>query len=269
MLIDAFTFFNEYEMLESRLEYYYDFVNLFVIAECDHTHAGNYKGLNFSKEISRYRKYLDKILYLPMSIDPSKYDFTKPNQTDYSAGNWVLEKQQRNHLLYGLRYFDLDKTFVMISDVDEVCTKASIKQTIDNYKEEVGAYGSDQEMFWYSFDQKETNIWSGSILTKNKFLFQRSPEFFREHRWNLQKSLKGYHMTYFMDLEKIKYKIENFAHQELNKQEYTDLEKIKNRINNKIEPFARDNVKLVSVAKEDIDSEIYNVFSKIKGVSNV
>jgi hypothetical protein len=74
--------------------------------------------------------------------------------------------------------------------------------------------------------------------------------------------LMGYHMTYFMDIENMKYKIENFAHQELNQSEFTDIEKIKNRIDNKIEPFQRPNVPLVSVKEEDIDSQIYEIFSR-------
>jgi beta-1,4-mannosyl-glycoprotein beta-1,4-N-acetylglucosaminyltransferase len=259
MLIDAFTFFNEYDILEARLEYYYDFVDKFVISECDYTHAGNYKGFNFEKESKRYEKYLDKIEYLKLSINPTKYDFTKPESTNYTAGNWILEKEQRNYILNGL--VDLD-SFVMISDVDEVCTIESIQNAIEKYDDDMIALGSNQEMFWYSFKTKEPNFWSGSVLTKVKFALQYTPEFFREKRWVLPMFLQGYHMTYFMDIDKIKYKIENFAHQELNQQEYTDTNKIKKRIENKIEPFARPHVKLVEVKQENINPQIYDIFSK-------
>lgn len=259
MIIDAFTFFNEYDMLEARLEYYYNFVDKFVISECDHTHAGNYKGFNFEKEMKRYEKYLDKIHYLKLSIDPTKYDFTKPQSTNYSAGNWILEKQQRNYLVNALTN---PESFVMISDVDEVCTIESIKESITRFDEKMVAVGSNQEMFWYSFKTKEPNFWSGSILTKVKFIIEYSPEFFRVKRWVLPKMLCGYHMTYFMDIEKMKYKIENFAHQELNQKEFTEIEKIKEKIEKKIEPFQRPNVPLVDVAKENIDSKIYEIFSR-------
>lgn len=258
MLIDAFTFFNEYDMLEARLKYYYDFVDKFVISECDHTHAGNYKGFNFEKEMKRYEKYLPKIEYLKLTIDPTQYDFTKPKSTNYSAGNWILEKEQRNYISKGLTNFE---DFVMISDVDEVCTIDSIKDAISNYKDEMIAIGSGQEMFWYSFQTKEPNLWSGSVLTKVKYALQYSPEFFREKRWVLPKMLRGYHMTYFMDVEKMKYKIENFAHQELNQEDFTDVERIKSRIANKIEPFQRPNVPLVDVKPENIDLEIYHIFN--------
>jgi beta-1,4-mannosyl-glycoprotein beta-1,4-N-acetylglucosaminyltransferase len=259
MIIDAFTFFNEYDMLEARLEYYYDFVDKFVISECDHTHAGNYKGFNFENELKRYDKYLDKIHYLKLSIDPTQYDFTKPKTTNYSAGNWILEKQQRNYLMNGLTS---PESFVMISDVDEVCTIESIRESISKYEDKMIAVGSNQEMFWYSFKTKEPNFWSGSVLTKVKFAIEFSPEFFRVKRWILPKMLSGYHMTYFMDIEKMKYKIENFAHQELNQKEFTEIEKIKERISKGIEPFQRPNVPLVNVDKENIDSRIYEVFSR-------
>jgi beta-1,4-mannosyl-glycoprotein beta-1,4-N-acetylglucosaminyltransferase len=259
MLIDAFTFFNEYDMLEARLEYYYNFVDKFVISECDHTHAGNYKGFNLEKEMSRYAKYSDKIIYLKLSIDPENYDFTKPKNTDYNSGNWILEKQQRNYLING---FTNPEDFVMISDVDEVCTIESIQNAIDAFIDSDVVVGSNQEMFWYSFKTKEPKVWSGTILTKVKFVIDYSPEFFRVRRWNIKKMLRGYHMTYFMDIDKMKYKIENFAHQELNQQEFTEIEKIRDRINNNIEPFGRPNVPLVEVLKEDIDEKIYNIFSK-------
>lgn len=259
MLIDAFSFLNEYDMLDARLEYYYDFFDQFVISECDFTHSGNYKGYNLEKELKRYEKYFNKIVYLKLSIDPKKYDFTKPKTTDYSSGSFLLEGHQRNCFLDALKN---PEDFVMISDVDEVCTIKSIQESIENFKDEMVGIGSSQEMFWYSFKTKEPNPWSGSVLTKVKFARQYSPEFFRQKRWVLPKILKGYHMTYFMDVENMKYKIESFSHQELNHAEFTEVEKLKDRIAKKIEPFQRPNVPLVDVQRENIDPKIYEIFSR-------
>jgi hypothetical protein len=60
----------------------------------------------------------------------------------------------------------------------------------------------------------------------------------------------------------MKYKIENFAHQELNQKDFTDVTKLKERIEKKIEPFQRPNVPLVDVLPENIDERVYNVFKK-------
>lgn len=43
MVYDCFTFFNEYELLELRLETLYNAVDYFVISESNKTHA-NYLG---------------------------------------------------------------------------------------------------------------------------------------------------------------------------------------------------------------------------------
>ena len=48
----------------------------------------------------------------------------------------------------------------------------------------------------------------------------------------------------------------------INKKDFTDVDKIKNRIENNIEPFSRTNVPLVKVEKENIDPEIYEIFSR-------
>ena len=55
MIIDAFMFFNEYDILEGRLEYLYDTVDYFVIVESDITHSGQKKSLNYANNIDRYR----------------------------------------------------------------------------------------------------------------------------------------------------------------------------------------------------------------------
>ena len=43
MIIDAFTFFNEKELIELRIKYLNDFVDYFVIVEADVTYTGKKK----------------------------------------------------------------------------------------------------------------------------------------------------------------------------------------------------------------------------------
>ena len=65
MIVDSFIFFNEFDILEGRLEYLYDHVDYFVIVESNLTFSGNTKPLYFMNNMSRYKKYLDKVLYFP------------------------------------------------------------------------------------------------------------------------------------------------------------------------------------------------------------
>ena len=47
MIVDAFTFFNEKELVELRVKYLNDIVDCFLVAEADHTHTGKKKEWNF------------------------------------------------------------------------------------------------------------------------------------------------------------------------------------------------------------------------------
>ena len=49
----------------------------------------------------------------------------------------------------------------------------------------------------------------------------------------------GWHFTYLMTYEKIAEKIKSSEHSEYNKHEFTDIEKIKYRVENLIDPFDR------------------------------
>ena len=43
MIIDAFSFFNEKELVQLRIKYLYQLIDKFVIIEADHTHQGKKK----------------------------------------------------------------------------------------------------------------------------------------------------------------------------------------------------------------------------------
>ena len=77
MLIDSFLFFKEYDLLEIRLKYLYDHVDLFVIVESGQSFNGLKKNFNFEEKIFRYKKYLDKIKYYKIT------DFHKSSSEVY------------------------------------------------------------------------------------------------------------------------------------------------------------------------------------------
>ncbi len=56
----------------------------------------------------------------------------------------------------------------------------------------------------------------------------------------------GWHFTYLMTPEEISKKIENMAHTEFNKEKFKNVDKIKDNINNLIDPFDR-NLRLKKV----------------------
>ena len=53
MLIDAFTFFNEKELVELRIKYLSSIVDFFVVVEANVTHQGKKKEWNFPKILEK------------------------------------------------------------------------------------------------------------------------------------------------------------------------------------------------------------------------
>jgi hypothetical protein len=58
----------------------------------------------------------------------------------------------------------------------------------------------------------------------------------------------GWHLSYFGDKHFIRNKIQNFTHQEYNKEQFIDLDKIEEKIQNGLDIYDRKNTKLIRVA---------------------
>ena len=70
MIIDAFSFFNEKELVQLRIKYLYQLIDKFVIIEADHTHQGKKKDWNFENILNnQLKKFKDKIDYHKIKID--------------------------------------------------------------------------------------------------------------------------------------------------------------------------------------------------------
>ena len=115
MVYDCFTFFNELDLLEIRLNTLNDVVDRFVIAEATRTHRGRPKELLFEKNRARYAAFAEKITYVVVD------DLLSEEEVEKDAFNlaWVNENRQRNALRRGLADA-ADGDVVMISDLDEI-----------------------------------------------------------------------------------------------------------------------------------------------------
>lgn len=104
--IDCFPYFNEKEILETRLSLLWDEVDLFVITEGDHTHAGDPKALTATETINSLGFPMDKIVVEKVTM-PNRYQEPNP---------WVRERLQRDAAAKYIRYGDV----AFVSDCDEV-----------------------------------------------------------------------------------------------------------------------------------------------------
>ena len=87
-IFDCFTYFNEDQVLDLRLNILSDYVDFFVICEAKEDHRGKIKKLNFN--IDKYSKFREKIIYLVVE----KFENCKKT--------WDRQNYQRDYLMNGL-----------------------------------------------------------------------------------------------------------------------------------------------------------------------
>ena len=212
-IYDCFPFFNEFELLELRLETFYDIVDSFVIVEADKTHANIPKPFNFYERRDDFKKYFPKIHYV---MDNSAVDYK-------GAGDWSIENNQRNSIMKGLAQAEPDD-LIMISDLDEFPNPATLKTLIESFSDAtkfvdfIAFYDTTpytknklvpfhsgmrinnfldlspvvcQQIFHsYYFDWVNRDLeWTGTVI--GKFKHMTSPQAFRDARKVLPRILNG------------------------------------------------------------------------------
>lgn len=114
---DCFTFYNEFRLLELRLEELWDHVDYFIIAESNKTHQNKHKDFNLLERWDDFSKYHEKIRYLKI--------MDMPEGDSYEDG-WIREEYQRRSLKLGL--FDSQPDdLIIIGDADEIVRPKSIE----------------------------------------------------------------------------------------------------------------------------------------------
>ena len=122
MLIDAFTYFNEKELVELRLKYLNSIVDYFVIIESNITFTGKEKKWNFPQILkTNLKEFSHKIKYYQLDI---KIDEIKNEESwiiDNIKGDdfWRIENYQRNYIKTACQNFS-DDDILIISDLDEI-----------------------------------------------------------------------------------------------------------------------------------------------------
>jgi beta-1,4-mannosyl-glycoprotein beta-1,4-N-acetylglucosaminyltransferase len=197
MLVDAFMFYNELDVLEARLELLDDHVDLFVLVEAEVTHKGGPKPLFFEQNKQRFEQWLPKICHIVAKDMPTEKD------------PWAREKYQRNCVLQGLEGVP-DEAIVMVSDVDEIPDMRVIRY------EQLGTcmLAVHMHMFEYSLKHYFTvEPWYGTTITTKDLLVRWGPNYFRDNRWKLPLvHFGGWHLSSFGDWEHVYNKFQNYAH---------------------------------------------------------
>lgn len=225
---DCFTFFNELDVLEFRLQEMYDTADKFIIAEANMSHSGKPKEYILLDNWERFKPYADKIVRIQVDDFPE------------TADSWVREKFQRDALARGLKDLQPDD-IVITSDLDEI-PRAEMIELIKTDENDYDRYILGIPMFQYKLNymkfhdrSKQYNI----IVTRGRSF--TNPQLEREFtfEWNRKPDNTvfaehgGWHFTYFGDNTHAITKIQNFAHTETDTPEMIQKHNIDFFINNK------------------------------------
>ena len=250
-IYDCFPFFCELDILDLRLNILDPYVDFFVIRESNMGFGGAPKKYFFEENKHLFEKFLDKIIYVKVENNPDDFN-NLPFITDVKTAddmcmnkiytfvkesdNWPKEQKhwgreyfQRESIHRGLINCD-DDDIIIFSDIDEI-PNPNIIADINNFYEDDKLYLLKQKMYYYYLNMLKETGWNGPIIASYKYVKNTPLNDFRIAN-KLQSTViedGGWHFSYMGGVDRVKYKIENGGHQELN----TDF--IKNNVAMNIE----------------------------------
>ena len=251
-IIDGFIFYNELVLLKYRFAILKDVVDYFIIVESTHTFSGKEKPLFYEINKQLFEDMKDKIIHIVVKDMPYKY----PNINYEKNEQWENEYHQRNSIALGLKNLVLnDEDVIIFSDLDEIPDPNTLLK-IKNNDIVVKVNSLEMDFYYYNLNNRFIDkMYVSKIIEFNTYLNLSLP--IQDIRYlNCEIIQKGgWHLSYFGDAKFIKNKIQNFAHQELNNDNFTDIEKINNKIKNGLDLFDRtydsSRLKYISLSEND------------------
>jgi len=245
MIYDCFTFFNELDLLEIRLNVLNDVVDRFVLVEATKAHSGKDKPLYFNENKERYKPFQHKIIHIIVDDYPV---CTSP---------WAYENHQRNAILRGLTQAQPDDA-VMISDMDEI-PRPDLVRAHAQAKTTVLFI---QKLYYYFMNYLNVSNPNWPLGTKlfpyqyflgdesqikapyNEFLLPELNHGVTPTKMRFNENVTvihnaGWHFSYLGGTEAIIKKIQSTAHQEFNCAKNTDPKEILAQIRSGKDIFGR------------------------------
>ena len=227
-IYDCFLFFNELELLEIRLNVLNDVVDYFVLVESTKTFTNHDKPLHYKENKEKFKDFNDKIIHIIVDDHPPYQ--AKKNQV---GDIWEYDFYQRNQITRGLEKAD-DEDIVILSDLDEIINP----KVISKITKETDIVSLQMYVFYYYLNFLRLEREYTPKVFRKKHLQDYTPQEIRD----LTGSMKvypnaGWHFSFLGGEDKIKYKLQNTAHQQYNTEKI--VSEIEYKMNNGIDLFDR------------------------------
>ena len=254
MIVDAFTFLNEKELIELRVKYLSDIVDCFLIVEANTTHTGKEKKWNFPEILnSNLKEFSNKIQYHQIKIDLQKAE--KEKSPNYKGGtwgrSWKVESMQRNFIKEVYKKFS-PNDIIIISDLDEIPSKKKLSFIKSCDFKVVAPVALEQAPFHLNCNFLELERWVGSVVVTKELVDRYEPQIFRDLRKRISRFTDaGWSFSSFGGVKRVREKIESFCHEEYNKEKFKNEAHIKTCIETGTDIFGR------QVKKKKIDKNFF------------
>ena len=200
MIVDAFLFNDEFDMLDIRLAIMDSWVDRFVILEGDRTWSGTPKPWLLQARLDRYQQYQHKLTIIPLTVP-----------ADYL--NWQCENHSRRSLAAGLADLEPNDT-VIHGDLDEVPDVGQLDQIIEYMDQHQRPVSLRMEMYAWRFDQRLDRSWNGTVIAR-RHMFQDPQQLYKGNNIKrkdrshcvLYPHTAGWHWTWIGDDQRIRSKV--------------------------------------------------------------
>ena len=247
-IFDTFTFYNELDLLELRMNILGDVVDYFVINEATITFTGKEKPLYFLENKDQFKKWQDKIIH-HITVDDNEtlekyWDGVSYHRSMMEDDIYQLPIHyqracfHKDSAIYALLDMAEDDDIVLTGDADEIANPEAIK-SISEWFDPNNHYVLKGPVYYYYLNLLCEKEWMGTRVSTMKMLKNMSVDKLRQSHQDAWKVENGsWHWSFFGDANTVRAKMDAYEHQENNLPQFRDS--MEDRIEKGIDPFGRD-----------------------------
>lgn len=234
-VFDVFTFFNEFDLLELRLDMLDPYVDTFVLIECVETFSGRPKPLYFEDNKDRFSKYLHKIHHHVTYDPPKSFEDLQDRILDESVSkevkeicihaltstnvpkgqlHWLKEFYQKEYIRLAVKDAGAkEEDLIFVTDLDEIWNPDLDYQTVGDE-----IYKLRQIVYSGYMNVRSSEEWAGTLLARYKNIEGACLNHLRTPSKTRYEYIEngGWHFTFMGGVEQIKKKLDAYGHQEYN-----------------------------------------------------
>ena len=266
LIIDAFPFFQEIELLKVRLEYLGESVDKFLISESNIDFAANKKPYYLTDKIISSLPFTEKITVIRSKFPDFKinfiYKFSK--KIKWRKPLWKIQLKQRNILQKEISKI-LPNGILLFGDLDEFPNANEIRACVSALQKIPDKiYTFNQLPLVYNLSTQSRNEdWPGTVVCNLQKAKNLTPNKLRKRR-SLESAIGGgWHFSYFGNNIQIQKKVVSLAptekHFEYQNTCESDVEKL---VSNDRDPFNVSKVRRGHISVENYPDDLIKAFKK-------